>query len=473
MRRVPVTRAALVVSLLLAACKDDGKSKLDQKRPARAPVAVADAGAPVMQSQLKLLGCAAAAAPPASLVAQTRAGGPSSPVVTLGALKVVGPHKKGDVADALAHHLPRLQYCYQQRLVKQPALAGSLDLAITVLPNGRVFEVIPSNSFDEELTLCLKHIISEVKLPEAPGAKPDQRSTVTEHLTFSWKPTPLPPGLTPPAQWTPFAAAAQASPTAADAAAATFPPSMTLATLEACLGSRTGSFRSLIQIRKDGTVERARTGGLGDKTAEQCISDKLTALKLETPVAERTEIACDFQRGDATPWRMSLDAGYSVIDLAADAPLPSPSPTAGEHTFVVVATPKTTGEQLNAALEVASHGAASIVAIRADEGAPIYVAAGPHAAIAQDPSAAIVLDTKDPLTVCGGLMPEPKSGPSNQADLLLAAATRHCTHRPCPSELIITTTGTHNALDLAAFAGAARGADLERVMLGTAACRTK
>lgn len=464
----------VVVAVLLAACKDSGTSKLEDKRPARAPAPIGDAAAaPMMQSQLKLVGCAAAAAPPASLTAQTRAGGPSWPVVTLGAMKVTGPHKKAEVAAALAHHMPRLQYCYQQRLVKQPALAGSLDLAITVQPNGRVFEVIPSNSFDEELTLCLKHIVSEVKLPEAPGAKPDQRSTVTQHLTFSWKPTPLPATSPPPAQWTPFAAAAQASPTAADAAAATFPPSMTLATLEACLGSRTGSFRSLIRIRKDGTVEGARTGGLGDTTAEECVSKKLAELKLQTPVAERTEIACDFQRGDATPWRISLDAGYSVIDLAAAAPLPAPSTTANEHTFVVVATPKTTAEQLNAALEVASHGAASIVAIRADEGAPIYVAAGPHAAIAQDPSAAIVLDTRNPLTVCGGLMPEPTSGPINQADLLLRAATRHCTHRPCPSELIITTNGGHNALDLAALAGAARGADLERVMLGTAGCDKK
>jgi hypothetical protein len=466
--------ALVVVAILLAACKDGGKSKLEDRRPARAPVQTSDAGpAPVMQSQLKLLGCAAAAAPPASLTAQTRAGEPSWPVVALGAMKVTGPHKKAEVAAALTKHMPRLLYCYEQRLVKQPTLAGSLDLAITVQPNGRVFEVIPSNSFDEELTLCLKHIVSEVKLAEAPGAKPDERSTVTQHLTFSWKPNPLPPGGSEPTQWTPFAAAAPAVPAVADAAASTFPATMTLATLEACLGTHNGSFRSIVKIGVDGAVVSARTGGLADKAAEECVSQKLVGLKLAQSAGGAAEVACDFQRGDATPWRISLDAGYTVIDLAAAAPLPAPGPALGEKTVVVVAAPKTTSQELQAALEVASHGAASLVAIRADEGAPIYVAAGPHAAIAQDPSAAIVLDTKDPLTVCGGMMPAPQSGPINQADVLLGAATRHCTHRPCPSELIITTAGSHNALDLAAFAGAARGVDLERVMLGTAHCDTK
>jgi hypothetical protein len=394
--------------------------------------------------------------------------------VALGALAITGTHKKADVSRALANHMPRLRFCYEQRLVKQPSLAGALDLAITVETNGRVFEVIPANGFDEELTLCLKHIVSEIKFPEAPGAKAGARSTVSQHLTFSYKPGAQPAASAEPNAWTPFAAAPPAAPSVADVAAATFPPALTLATLESCLGARNGSFRSVVKIGTDGAVAAARTGGLGDKDAESCVSQKLVGLKTQQAPAAAVEVACDFQRGDATPWRVSLDAGYTVIDLAAKAPLPPP---AADRTFVVVATPNTTSQELSAALDVASHGAASIVAIRADEGAPIYVAAGPHAAIAPDPSSPIVLDTgvtaTDPLTVCGGLMPEPKVGPPAQADVLLGAATRRCTHRPCPAQLIITTGGAHSSLELAAFAGAARGVDLERVMLGTATCATK
>jgi hypothetical protein len=465
--------APIALVALLGACKDSGTSKLEGKRPPqRAPVPAADGGAPVIRSELKLLGCAAAATPPASLAAQTRGGAPASPQVTLGPMTVTGLHGKADIAASLAKHMPRLQYCYQQRLVKQPSLGGALELSITIQPNGRVFEVIPANGFDEELTLCLKHIVSEIKFPD-PVKKPPGNTTVKQSLTFSWQPAKLPQTPYEPKQWTPFAAVANASPAVADQAAATFPPSMTLSTLEACLGAHTGSFRSMIQISKSGTVGKVRTGGLGDKAAESCVSQKLHELKLQTPVTEDVEIACDFQRGDATPWRISLDAGYTVLEAAS--PPPAAAATDNEQTFVVVVDPKTTADQLTAALEAASRGVAAIVAIRADAGAPIYVAAGPHSAIAPDPSASIILDTgtapTDPLTVCGGLMPDAKSGPLAQADVVLGAATRHCTHRPCPAQLIITTGGGHDALDLAALAGAARGVDLERVMLGTASCR--
>jgi hypothetical protein len=475
-----VARLAVVVLAVVAvgACKGDAKKPPHETKT---PVAIADAG--VIQSQLKLVGCSAAQAAPTPPSAFGAIGasrhprgnegygitsggvgrvgtGPQTPQVTLGALTVKGPFPKATVAQMLAKHHNRLQFCYEQRLVKTPSIAGSSTLAITILPNGHVFEASVDQSIDDELSLCLKHVISESSFGALPTPT-EQRTAVTQKLTFAWSPGTASPPRPEPKAWTPFAAGPTAPPSVADPAAALFPPSLTLAKLEACLGTHTGSFRSLVTIATDGSVIAARTGGLGDKDAETCVSTTLVGTKTQ-PVAVVSEVACDFQRGDATPWRLSLDAGYTVIE--AGKPF-TPDDKDAEKTFVVVADPKTTSTDLAAALTASQRGAASLVALRADAGAPIFVAAGPQPLSTSDPSSPLTLDTRDPLTICGGLLDEPKSAAFNDADKLLAAASRRCTHRPCPSMLVISTGGTHTGLELAALAGAARGVDFERIVI--------
>jgi hypothetical protein len=455
-RRALVTLA--LTTLALAACKSDAKKPSHKDKVAPVPTAVADAG--VIQSQLRLVGCSAAQAAPAP-----HGTGPQAPEVKVGALTVKGPFPKAKVAEMLAKHHNRLQFCYEQRLVKTPSIAGTSTLAITILPNGHVFEASVDKSIDDELSLCLKHVISESSFGEPP-AKTEERTAVTQALTFAWSPGPASKPRPEPKAWTPFAAGPNAPAAVADPAAALFPPSLTLAKLEACLGTHTGSFRSLIKIATDGGVIAARTGGLGDKEAETCVSTALIGLKSQ-PVAVVSEVACDFQRGDATPWRLTLDAGYTVIEPGK--PFTPDDATDADKTFVVVADPKTTSADFAAALSASARGAASLVALRADAGPPIFVAAGPQPPSASDPSSPLTLDTRDPLMICGGLLDEAKSAVFNDADKLLAAGSRRCTHRPCPSMLVISTGGTHTALELAALAGAARGVDFERIVIAPSA----
>jgi hypothetical protein len=452
--------AIVVAAATLAACKGDAKKRSHETKQPPVPTTVADAG--MIQSQLKLLGCSAALAAPTSpsLAGAIGGSGPKTPQVTVGALTVKGPFPKATIAAMFAKHHNRLQFCYEQRLVKTPSIAGTSTLAITILPNGHVFEANVEQSIDDELSLCLKHVISESSFGESPK-KGEERTAVTQKLTFAWSPGNVSQQRPEPKAWTPFAAGPNAPATVADPAAALFPPSLTLAKLEACLGTHTGSFRTLVKIATDGAVIAARTGGLGDKDAETCVSTALIGTKTQ-PVSVVSEVACDFQRGDATPWRLSLDAGYTVIEAGKQF---VPDDKDAEKTFVVVADPNTTAGDLAAMLAASERGVASLVALRADAGPPIFVAAGPQPVSSADPSSPLTLDTRDPVTVCGGLLDEAKSGAFNDADKLLAAASRRCTHRPCPSMLVISTGGTHSAMEIAALAGAARGVDFERIVI--------
>jgi hypothetical protein len=448
--------AALGVAL--AACKGEHHRR---KKPL-APIAHTDGGAPAMPvSELKLVGCQAAPPPPALPTP-----GPASkalPTVTLGALTAKGPIPKAALAAKFAEHQRRLQFCYEQRLVKDPSIADTIQLTITVEANGHVFDARTDKGHDEQLALCLKHIISESKFPEAPAGK-TERTSVTQAMTFAWHPPTFAAHPAPKA-WTPFAAAPPAPPEVANGAAAMFPPALSLSKLDACLGTNKGSFRSMITIGTDGVVTAARTGGLADPSAEDCVSKALVGTKTQ-PTPQAAEVACDFQRGDATPWRISTGAGYTLLEPGAKS-VPNP---ASELTFLILLERMTPSADIEKLLAMASGGAASIIALRADSGAPIYVGAGPIAPSFPDPSTPLVLDTQDPITMCGGLVDEKLTGGLSQADAMIEHASHRCTFRPCPSTFVISTSGPQTAWDLAAVAGAARGLDYQRIVLGPAHC---
>jgi hypothetical protein len=453
-----VRRALVALAIVLAACKGQHAKR---KKPLPS-AARADAGAPALPvSELRLVGCQAAPPPPSL---PTPGMEKSLPTVTLGTLTAKGPIPQAKLAATFALHHHRLQYCYEQRLVKQPSLAETIQLTITVESTGHVFEAMTDKGHDEQLALCLKHIISEAMFPEAPGGKTD-RTRVTQAMTFAWHP----PAVTPhgaPKAWTPFAASPPAPAQVADGAAAMFPPALSLSKLDACLGTNKGSFRSVVTIGTDGAVTAARTGGLADQAAEDCVSKALVGTKSQ-PVPQAAEVACDFQRGDATPWRISTGAGYTVLEPGATR---TGEPTDGEKTFLILLDRTTPSGDIEKLLAMAQAGAASIVALRADSGAPVYVGAGPVPATIADPTMPIVLDTNAPITMCGGLLDEKLTGGLSQADAMIERAAQRCTFRPCPSTFVVSTSGPQTALDLGAVAGAARGLDFQRIVLGPATC---
>jgi hypothetical protein len=471
---------ALVACGALVACKDD-------PRPAPRAQPTAPADARVAEPALKLVRCTQALpAPPHPFSRRigdvgldgrgSRAGrglgvidrhvdGGAGSTVTFGALATSGPLRKQAVAKTLRDHAGRLSYCYEQRLVQQPSLAGTSELTLTIEPDGSVFEAHVEGRFDDELALCVKHLVSELKFPVAARAA---RSTAKQQLVFAWQ-TPSQPVATPsvpPALWTPFAASpAHVPASVAEPAARGIGRAIPLAKVDACFGDANGALRSMLTIAADGSVIAARSGGVGNVEIEACASTQLVGIKA-APVELITEVACDFIRGDPAPWRVALDAGYIVVDAAQPLPASREDPTS---MYLIVLDSGTNVAKLQAALAMASTGAAALVALRADGGAPLYVAST-HAAAPPDPTAPLVLDTGDPLRICGGVLDQTAEAAFNDADKLVAAATRSCTHRPCPAQLRISLGGSRTARHLAALAGVSRSVGFERLVFATVAC---
>ena len=367
--------------------------------------------------------------------------------VTLGKTKEAGVR---GAAAVLAKHENRLRFCYEQGLTRLPTISGTSKLSIILKDTGYPHEVIVDDSIDNELSLCLKHIVMELQFPK-PAKAP---VTIEQPVTFAWGPAPAPKTVVEPTAWTPYAATRTTS--AIEVAlpvALALQKAMPTAKLATCLGPQhTGSLRVVARVAPDGNVASARAGGFGDGKADDCISKLLVGTSSGAPVAEPIDIACDFVRGDPAPWRVAVDGGY-----------------APETTPLIVLEPAMTADAMKAALRAAASTSAYVVALRdAADKPPLFLLAGRPHGYAADPSAPLLLDTREPLRMCGGLLTAPTSGPFTNAEQLLSGAAHRCTRKPCPTLLTIATG--RNADETATLVAAARRAGFERIRLGEGTC---
>src|SRR5262249_47810810 len=104
-------------------------------------------------------------------------------------------------------------------------------------------------------------------------------------------------GVHPDAPWTPFALGDDAPPRTAPLVARATEAAIRgrFAAIAGCFSgpAPVGSLRAMIAVRGDGSIDSARTGGLGD-VAEACVARRLIELHVVTPVHDAAEIACDF-----------------------------------------------------------------------------------------------------------------------------------------------------------------------------------
>lgn len=480
-------RACALIVIALAGCKGDAPA---ESKTAPKPTVVATGDAAPSGPALELVSCTPAPlapvelAPPFGFVPGAGATGGGGgvgiggltggggvgrgtfPRVALGRTRVTdGSLGEAAAAAFVRKHENRLRYCYEQNLGRRPTLAGDTQVTLIIEPDGVPHEVIVDKSLDDNLSLCMKHTLMELKFPASRGK---DRSTILQPMTFAWTPMKVDPSAGEPTAWLPYAMSPALIPTEiALPAALQLQKAIPTAKLGACLTTQAGLVRAIMRIGLDGSVIEARTGGIGDSAALACMSAALVGVK-GPPVSLITEVACDFKRGDAAPWRVALDAGYTVLDTVKLEPNP-PAPKAGE-TFLVLLDPTTTASTIATALITAGQGAGYIVAMRMEDGAPLFLlAARPYGAIA-DPSAPLTLDAHDTLRVCNGLLDEPKSAPFAEAMKLLGSAARLCTHKPCPTLLTITLAKERSADELAQLVAAARRSGFERIRLGSGAC---
>jgi len=392
------------------------------------------------------------------------AGGGSKIVPTV----LVGTTKENGLkgASALLHQREnRMRYCYEQAVGRTPNLTGSTTLQIDVKESGFPHEVIVENSIDNELSLCLKHIVMELKFP----APPKDMTRVTQPLTFAWAPYTQP--VAEPTAWMPYASTSQLVPLeVAVTASVALQKVMPTAKIAECMKpEHTGSVRTIARIGLDGSVIAARTGGLGDDHVQACMSAAIVGVKTGAAVPLVTEVACDFVRGDPKPWLVDPRAG-NVIKTIERHPLPDKVDPAATYTVLIA--PSDVGyKHEEEALAFARRGAAYIVALDGNDGLPAqFLYAGRGVGAAPEPTTPLLLDGNEPLKICNGLLDATASAPFADAEKLLANAAKRCARRPCGTLLTISNAMSQSSVRAATLVAAARRAGFERIRLGSGTC---
>jgi len=483
--------ASLVAALVVSACG-----------PPPAPVVAEPA------PRLRLVGCAPAAPLPRTATdlgspiarggddefgsigypREARARGHAgAPRVIAGSPTVTGPLDKTVVERLVRSHLPQLRACYERELPGYPEMTGTVIVTFLAGPDGRVATTsVLASGVAPAVSACAVQVVQTLQFPTG------QPISVSYPFQFvvGGEPAEPPravaaPGLRAGAPWTPFALGDELPPRTARQIARATEGAIRgeLAAIAACFTGPepVGSLRAMIAVRGDGSIDSARTGGLGD-AGEACAARRLAELQVLTPAREPAEIACDFARGDARPWRVAPIAGYTVLEATAhgvrhgdDLVTPgvvAPRPLPAEQTFLVVASPDTPGAMLELALEWTEQGDATVIALSDGPRAPLVIGVARTAHQIGGVEAATAwpglrVGRRTVLACVDRASQHVALGDPVAVDDLARRVAARCRGLRCSASLGVTIDGDATAGQLLEVAGAARRAGFERVLLGS------
>lgn len=416
--------------------------------------------------------------------------------VSLGTPSVTGALAPEAISRVLQRRTSELGACAakeKQLLASGPASSRAVvSWRFTVGPGGRVIHAAAtSHVLSPPLAECVTGVLRATVFPAAPGGRVvavtlpivfDSTGAAPEHAPEA---DPVPP-------WTPFAidSIEGSTDTVKIARAAEGALRTKLGAIDACFASSpvTGSLRALLALDADGELGSVRAGGLGDKALEACVENAVTGLRVVTPVSEAVELACDLSRGDAKPWRVTVDrAGYGVVEVSrtrvrsGDQMLSAgedPDALAEHAMYLLVADPDATGAMLVLAMRWTREADATIVALRpaAPKGAPpappLYLAMGQTAASegsgieTDDPSRPTLQIGATSVTACVSRWSH--AAKLADAGAVGAAASKlaeRCRSRSCSSALALALDRDAAVKDLLEVAGAARRAGFERAIV--------
>jgi hypothetical protein len=487
--------ASLVAAVVLSAC--------GTAAPARAPE---------VAPGLRLVGCAPAAPLPRTA---TDLGGPILPggddeygalgyaasvhhdqpppptsgaSVIAGAPMVSGPLERPVIERMVRVHLPQLRACYERELVGDPGMTGAVTVTFMAGPDGKVtLTNVLGSGVTPAVSACVVRVLQTLSFPAG------QMITVTYPFQFTIGGADVAPaqalapvaGLRPGGPWTPFALGDEPPPRTAPLLARATEGAIRrdIASVAGCFSGAAplGSLRAMLAVRSDGAIDSARAGGLGD-AAEACVARRLTELRVANPVHDAAEIACDFARGEARPWRVAPAAGYTVLEASprgvrhddelVTPGVVAPRPLPPDQTFLVVATPETPGAMLELALEWTEQGDATLIALRDGARVPLVVGAartahqiGGSEQVTAWPALRVGRTT---VTACvdRAAMRVPLGDPVAVDDLLQRMAVR-CRGVHCSASLGVSIDAEATVAQLFDVAGAARRAGFQRVLLGS------
>ncbi len=383
--------------------------------------------------------------------------------------------------------LPEVRACFERELAANPQLGrSSLAWRLAVAQDGRVLYADPTTRFTSNtMTTCVSRVLKTMVFPtRATGGS----ITVTYPLVFDVlvePEPPEPPPTTRSAAWTPFgtdAPVAAASRVARSVEAALRDKR---AAIVACFppAAPTGSLRAMIEVDNAGQARSVRAGGLGHAASERCVEEALTGMTVVAPAQQPVEIACDYARGDAQPWRVT-PAPYRVITTSRKQlryesqtlvlGAPEPEPLLDPGTYLVLADADATGAMVTLALQWASEGNGAIVAVRDGARAPFFLGMGRTAA--PDGNDGVSTGTARPglrvgaklLTACVGRATQrAKLADVTAVGALVQRLATRCKTARCVWTLRVALDPDAVVRDLVEVAGAARRAGFDRVLLGT------
>jgi hypothetical protein len=207
----------------------------------------------------------------------------------------------------------------------------------------------------------------------------------------------------------------------------------------------------------------ARTGGVGEHDVDACIAGALIGLKVAAPPII-SEVACDFDRGAPAPWRLTLDGSYEVLELTQGTPPVDDIESASEHAFAIVAAPDVAGKALARAVSAVRYSQATLLAVRRDGGAPVFVGMTRDARTASSGDGEpIAIDLRGTAHAC--------ADGAALAGTPLDALRTTCASDPCGT-LSIAFDASTTAGEVADQALAARAAGFTRILVGGPGCRS-
>jgi hypothetical protein len=323
---------------------------------------------------------------------------------------------------------------------------------------------------------CLRRALAGLKFA---GSARQGRVTVT--LWFSSDHLPMPPKVadetTPLAAtmpWTPYAvdAAAPGRGAAAVGHALESVVRARLPAIDACFTrpEPTGSERLVLAVAVSGEVGAVRSGGLGDAALDACITQAMAGARVMVLADEYLQIACDLARGNAEPWRVAPDAGYTVIRLGREPEAPRAPDGLPLGSYLVIAQVETPGAAVDHALaRVGRSGGAMLALDGGDRRPPRFLAMAEGGAGPIDPGGASVRVGAQIVTAC--VRRTEHAAPVRDADAISRIAqdlARTCAGRSCQRATLAIGLEPAARVDaLVEVVRAMRRAGFERALITT------
>lgn len=105
-----------------------------------------------------------------------------APTVTIAAPLVVGSLDKQIIRRYIRRHLEKLQYCYEQRLLGHPRLAGTVTVHFAINPDGKVASAAADGMHDDALEACVAGVVRAIEFPRT-----DDGAVVQVNYPFSFR----------------------------------------------------------------------------------------------------------------------------------------------------------------------------------------------------------------------------------------------------------------------------------------------